>query len=215
MAKNMKKLFTTTTLIGLGLCTTMLILTIFGNSFFEGVKASILITTACITVGGYFSISSCNVLSKNKALGTISFCLIWLSVLLVTISGWTDMSGLFGDITLTLALLSVLFNFIVSNTLKLGKNYKSIQVICMIILCVFILLILSFAYEILKLSDISSLFWIMLILSIVSFITISVLANRSSEDNSGEYVKITKKEYELLLSKSKQLDEILNKKESK
>ena len=87
-------------------------------------------------------------------------------------------------------------------------------VICMIILCVFILLILSFAYEILKLSDVSSLFWIMLILSIVSFITISVLANRSSEDNSGEYVKITKKEYELLLSKSKQLDEILNKKES-
>ena len=56
--------------------------------------------------------------------------------------------------------------------------------------------------------------FILLILSIVSFITISVLANRSSEDNSGEYVKITKKEYELLLSKSKQLDEILNKKES-
>lgn len=215
MKINLKKLFVTGTLVGLGLCTLMLILTIFKINFFEGTKLSLLITTACLTVGGYFSISSYHALNKNKILGIVSFVLIWVSVLLVTISGWIDMSGLFGDITLTIALLSVLFNFIVSNTLKLGKNYKAIQILCNLILSVFIVLILLMTYEILTLTKIGSFFWIMLILSIVSFITISVLANKSKdEETSSEYIKIKKSEYELLLNKAKQLDELLNKKES-
>lgn len=212
MKTSIKKGLITGTLIGLGLCTLMLILTIFKINFFEGTKLSILITTACLTVGGYFSLSSYNVLTKNKTLGLVSFGLIWISVLLVAISGWVNMSGLFGDITLTIALLSVLFNFIVSNTLKLGKNYKVIQIICNLILSVFILLILLMAYEVLTLSKIGSFFWIMLILSIVSFITISVLANKSNDDTTSEYVKIKKSEYDDLLNKAKQLEELLKNK---
>ena len=86
MNQKIKKGIIIGTLLGLGLCATMLILTIFKLSFFEGTKLNILITTACVTVGGYFSISSYNVLTKHRILGIVSFCLIWLSVLLVSIS---------------------------------------------------------------------------------------------------------------------------------
>ena len=212
MKQNVKKLIIGGTLLFLGLCAAMLIATIFGMSFFVGTKLSILITAACLTVGGYFSLSSYNVLTKHKVLGTISFILIWASVILVTISGWVNLEGIFGDITLTLALLSVLFNFIVSNTLKLGKHYRAIQVICNIILCLFILLILLSTYGVVKLADIMTIFWLLLVLSVVSFIIMAVLSNKTQGEekaNDVNFVKIPKTEYEELLQKAKQLDELL------
>ena len=199
------------TLVCLGVCALFLILTIFGISFFEGVKLDILITMATLTVVGYFSLSSYNMLSKNKILAYISFALIIVSALLVVISTWADIgdSGLFFKITVTIALISILFIFIVSTNLKLGHKLVAVQVVCQLILGVFVLLSILLTFGITFWNN--TLFFVMLVLSIVAFIAISVLSNKANVDSLGEgYVKITKTEYEELLAKAKQLEELQN-----
>lgn len=217
MKNNIKKSLTIGTIIGLSLCALMLILTIFGISFFDGIKLKILITCACFTVGGYFSISSYSALNRNKPLGIVSFCLIWMSVVLILISAWFSTSSVFGDITLTIALLSVLFNFIVSNMLKLGKHYLIIQIICNIIIGLLILFILLLAYGVMKFKSIVTLFWLLIVLSVVSFILMSVLSSKFRTDDKTEqnFVKIPKSDYDELLKKAKQLDDILASKDKK
>ncbi len=221
MKNNIKKGLTIGTIVGLGICALMLILTIFGISFFDGTKLKILITFACLTVGGYFSISSYSALGRNKTLGIISFCLIWMSVVLILISAWFSTPSVFGDITLAIALLSVLFNFIVSNVLKLGKHYLIIQIICDLIISLLILFILLLAYGVVKFKAITTFFWLLIVLSVVAFILMSVLSSKfrneeKSDDNGTQnYIKIPKSEYDELLKKAKQLDDILASKDEK
>ena len=77
------------------------------------------------------------------------------------------------------------------------------------------MLILISSYGWIELEDILTLFWITIILSVVSIITISILANKVQGDTIVEskdgYVKIAKKEYEELLAKAKELEELKNK----
>lgn len=210
MNPKVRKYITAGTLMGLGVCTLMLILSIFGLSFFEGVKLSILITIASFTVGGYFSISSYYMLEKHKIFGILSFVFIWLSVLLVSISSWVEFSTLMVDITITISLFSVLFNFIVSNNLKLGKNYIVIQIVCDVIICIFVLLIILFSYEIVAFKSVVTLFWLLLILSLVSLILMTILSRKGQIDtiDDKDFVKISRKEYEELLNKAKELEDL-------
>jgi len=206
----MKKSLTIGTLVSLGIVAIMLIVSLFGFSFFEGVKLNLLITFACLTVGGYFSISSYNVLQKNKILGYIGLVFIWFAVILVLLSSWVNFGKLMANVTFTIAFVSVIFNFITSNNLKLGKNYLAVQVVCNIVICVFVLICLLMIYGVMK---IGTLFWLMLILSVVSFIVVSVLASKFQGDRVDDnYVKIAKAEYEDLLAKSRMLEEMLNSK---
>ena len=209
----MKKGLTIGTLASLGACALMLILTVFGISFFEGVKGSILATVATLTAAGYFGLRSNTMLSKNKILGYVSFGLIGLSLIFMILFIWGIVKNdIFNYAVLTVSLLSVLFIFLVSNNLKLGKQYFVVQIICDAILSLLIILILVCSYGWVKLDDIASLFWIVVILSVVASITISVLANKVQGDNiiesKGNYVKITKAEYEELLAKAKELEEL-------
>ena len=212
----MKKGLTIGTLVALGACALMLILSVFGISFFEGVKGSILATTATLTAAGYFGLRSNTMLSKNKILGYISFGLIGLSLIFMILFIWSIVeNGIFNLAVLTVSLLSVLFIFLVSNNLKLGKQFLPVQIICEAILSLLIVLILISSYGWIELEDILTLFWITIILSVVSIITISILANKVQGDTIVEskdgYVKIAKKEYEELLAKAKELKELKNK----
>ncbi|MBE6124477.1 MAG: hypothetical protein E7184_02995 [Erysipelotrichaceae bacterium] len=207
----MKKGLTIGTLIGLGLCALMLILSILGISFFKGTRLDLLLIVATLTVGGYFSISSAEVLKRNKTLGIVSTSLIGVAVVLVISTVLFDTGSVFGDVTFTFALLSVLFNFIVSTKLKLGNKQFLVQIGSYSILSIFILLCVLSIFGVLKIGDILSVFLILLVLSIVSFVTVSVLANKSADYVSEEYVKITKKEYEELKEKAKKYDELKGK----
>ena len=84
----MKKSLIIATLASLGACALMLILSVFGISFFEGVKGSILATVATLTAAGYFGIRSHTMLSKNKILGYVSFGLIGLSMIFMVLFIW-------------------------------------------------------------------------------------------------------------------------------
>ncbi len=199
------------TLVCLGVCALFLILTIFGINFFTGVKLNVLITFATLTVVGYFSLSSYNMLAKNKILSYVSFGLIVVSALLVVISTWADVgdNGLFFQITVTIALISVFFIFIVSTNLRLGHKLMAVQIVCQLVLGIFVLLSILLTFGISFWNN--TLFFVMLVLSIVAFITISVLSNKANVEGVGEgYVKITKTEYEELLAKAKQLEELQN-----
>ena len=98
---------------------------------------------------------------------------------------------------------------------NLGKQFFIVQIVCDAILSLLIVLILVCSYGWIKLDDISTLFWIVIILSVVAFITISVLASKVQGDNvaeaKGNYVKISRSEYEELLAKAKELEELKSK----
>lgn len=215
----MKKGLIIATLAGLGACALMLILTVLGIgklNFLEGTQGHILATVATLTAAGYFSIRSHTMLSKNKILGYVSFGLICLSLIFMILFIWNIVTGaIFNKAVLTIALLSVLFIFLVSNNLKLGKQFLVVQIICEAILSLLILLILLSSYGVIKLGEILSLFIINIILAVVAFITISVLANKVQGDEINDtktgYVKITKAEYEELLEKAKELELLKNK----
>ena len=120
----MKKGLTIGTLTCLGACALMLILSVFGISFFEGYKGSILATVATFTAAGYFGLRSNTMLTKNKVMGYVSFGLIVLSLIFMILFIWAEVdSTLFNMMVLTVSLISVLFIFLVSNNLKLGKKY--------------------------------------------------------------------------------------------
>jgi len=212
----MKKGLIIATLASLGACALMLILTVFGINFLEGVKGSVLATVATLTAAGYFSISSHTMLSKNKTLGYVSFGLIGLSLIFMVLFIWKLVeNAIFNKAVLTVALLSVLFIFLVSNNLKLGKKFRIVQIVCDAILSLLILLILLSSYGVVKLGDILSLFIINIILAVVAFITISVLANKVQGDEISDvktgYVRITKAEYEELLAKAEELESLKTK----
>lgn len=210
----MKKGITIGTLVGLTLCALMLILSILGINFFKGVKFNFLLTVATLTAGGYFAIGSSEIIKKNKYLGLVSTCLILVAVILVITTVWINTNSLFGKITFSFALLSVLFNFIVSTKLKLGKNQFLFQIGSYLVLSIFILLCILAIFKVIKISKILTIFLIFLVLSIVSFIAMSVLANKSFDYETDEYIKISKNEYLELKEKAKKYDE-LQKKESK
>lgn len=212
----MKKGLTIATLASLGICALMLILTVLQIvNFFEGTMGSLLATVATITAAGYFSLRSNTMLTKNKILGYISFSLIALSLIFMVLFIWgVVQNDIFNYAVLTISLISVLFIFLVSNGLKLGRKFLVIQIISDVILSLLIILILTLSYGWMDLNDISAFFWITVILSIAAFITLSVLANKVQSDETEVktgYIKITKAEYEELLSKAKELESLKNK----
>lgn len=214
----MKKGLTIGTLGCLGACALMLIISVITGlkvNFFEGAKGSILATTATLTAAGYFGIRSNNMLSKNKILGYVSFGLIGLSLLFMVLFIWKIIDNrIFNLAVLTVSLLSVLFIFLVSNGLKLGKKFLVVQVVSDAILSLLIIFILISSYGWIELGDVLIPFLINIILSVVAFITISVLANKVQGDENEikkDYVKITKAEYDELLAKAKELEELKSK----
>ena len=214
----MKKGLTIGTLGCLGACALMLIISVITGlkvNFFEGVKGSILATTATLTAAGYFGIRSNNMLSKNKILGYVSFGLIGLSLLFMVLFIWKIIDNrIFNLAVLTVSLLSVLFIFLVSNGLKLGRKFLVVQVVSDAILSLLIIFILISSYGWIELGDVLIPFLINIILSVVAFITISVLANKVQGDENEikkDYVKITKAEYDEILAKAKELEELKSK----
>lgn len=197
------------TLISLGLCAIMLILSIFGISFFEGVKADILISFAALTAGGIFAISSVNLIKYNKKIAYISLGAICLAVLLIIINTFTEIGGVFADITFTVATLSILFNVIVSGNLKLQKRLLAVQIIAYVVvglLCTYLILMNFGVFDFSKTWEIML---VLIILTVAMLITLAVVSNKapSVEQTSKDYVKIPRSEYEELLTKAKKYDE--------
>ena len=212
MAK-IKKIVTVSTIVSTIITSLVLILLVFDTKLFGKVNGDMLITFACLGIGGFFAINSINMLTKNRIIGLVSLGLIVASVFMIILSTWLN----FGDetflkITISLGFLSLLFNIIVSSGLDLGRSklFWQIMVYFIVFLTdVIITLVIFGAINILYVLP-----WLLtlIILSIVGVIILKVLAKRSVSNvivENKDMISIPKSEYALLKEKAQKYDELM------
>lgn len=208
-----RKILSILTIVFTGVLSLLLIMWLFGLDILGANKLKIYMTLGSLAVGGFFAINSLNMTIKNKPLGWVSFGLITGAVFLIILTFWLNIQNdIVRNITITLGLISVLFNIIVSSGLDLGKTQLAIQIIVYIVvgaLDVFATLLIFGALDIAKTWT-----WLvtLIILSIVGIIVLKVLAKKKIANNLIEddsVVKVSKQEYLKLVEKAKLYDQMI------
>ena len=207
----MKKKFSIFTLAFVFISALIAILALFGAFKIKGFVADLLFTCLTLAVAGLLTLNSCTMLERKNKLAIVSMSLIGASALLVIISFWTNASSssAYTDITLTLCILSVCFNLIVSNILKLQNKYLYIQIasyVCFAVVAVF-LIAASWGSDII--GDSSKIFILFLILSLLGLGVLAVISKKQTNDTDAkekDYIKITKEEYQELLNIKKEFE---------
>ena len=203
------------TIVATGIASLLLILLIFDINIFGNGFLSVLITFASLSIGGFFAINSLNMVAKNKIIGWISVGLISASVFLIILSSWVDLSGIVLDITLSIGLLSVLFNIIVSSGLELGKKKLPIQIIVYVLVAITDVIATLGILGAIKISSILEIFLVLIILSVVGVVVLKILGKKlvaDTTEESKDTIRISKAEYDLLVEKAKMYDSIISEK---
>ena len=209
----MKKSFSIFTIISVVISALIAISALFGIFKLEGAIADLLFTFLTLSVAGILTLNSCAMLERKNKLALVSLALIATSALLVIIALWTSVtsSDLYMNITLTLCILSVCFNLITSNVLKLQNRYLYMQIasyICFAVLAGF-LVAASWGDDVI--SDNLKIFLLFLILSLLGMGVLAVLSKKQVEDSNvkgKDFVRISKAEYEELLNAKKELEKL-------
>ena len=106
----MKKGVTIATLVSLGLCGVILILSIFGVFEFSGIVFKLLLTFATIVAAGSITLNPLTLVQAKNKWGYVSIALILTSSILVLLMIWIDaireISVLF-KLTGTISILSI------------------------------------------------------------------------------------------------------------
>lgn len=203
----MKKKVSLFTLIFVCLSALIAILGLFNFLKIKGVISDLLFSFLILSVAGLLTLNSCAMLERKNKLSLVSLGLIFGSALLVIISLWTNISskGIYLDLTLTLCIISVCFNLILSYILKLQNKYLFIQIMFYICFSIFSIFLIAASWG----SDIISkelkLFILFIILSFVGMGVLSVLSKKQGTEEVRDYIKISKKEYEELLKAKEEL----------
>ena len=211
-----KKILSIATIVSIAILSLLLILLLFDNNIFGDSMLNIVITFASLGIGGFFAINSLNMIDKNKVLGWVSLGLIAGSVVLIIFGVWLDLAeGILLNITLSLGLLSILFNIIVSSGLSLGKSKMIWQVVVYIIVGITDLMATLAIFGAIDLGDVLPWFLSLIILSIVGVVVLKVLAKKSTGDSApsipANMISITKEEYAILQDKARKYDELMAK----
>ena len=210
-----RKILSIVTIVFTVLLSLFLILWLFGLDLLGGNKLKVYLTLGSLAVGGFFAINSLNMTIKNKTLGWVSFGLITGAVFLIILTSWLNIkNSTVSNITITLGLLSVLFNIIVSSGLDLGKSQLAIQIIVYIIVGILDVFATLLIFGVLDISKVWAWLVTLILVSIVGVIVLKVLAKRRVagaliEDDS--VVKVPKKEYAMLIEKARLYDELVAK----
>ncbi len=209
-----KKILSILTIVFTAIVSLLLILALFKINFLGDVSLQIYVTLGSLAIGGFFAISSLMMVPKNKIIGWLSLGLISGSVFLIILSVWLDLgNSTLLNITISLGLLSVLFNIIVSIGLDLGKLYLIIQIVVYMLVGIVDILSTLAIFGVIDLGSIVAIFLTLIILSLVGIITLKVLAKRKVSNNTIEeknIIKISKEEYALLIEKAKKYDEYIS-----
>lgn len=202
------------TIISAVVVSLFLIIWLFGADLLGSLKSNIYLTLGSIAVGGFFAINSLNMVLKNKILGYVSFGLITGSVVLIILTSWLNLNNsTLTNIMVSLGLLSVLFNIIVSSGLDLGKTLLAVQIPVYIIAGITDLVSTLIIFGALDISKMFALFLALIIVTIVGIIILKVLAKRQVTNeilDEKEMVKISKSEYAILIDKAKKYDELMS-----
>lgn len=209
-----KKIVTIATIISTCVVSLLLILLLFGTKLFGDSNLKMLITFVSLGIGGFFAINSMNMLGKNKVIGLISLGLIIASVVLILLSTWISLGNeVYAKIMFSLGLLSVLFNIIVSSSLNLGRNKMIWQILVYIVVAITDLIATLSIFGVIDLGEVIPWFLTLIILSIFGVIILKVFSKKTLSDmieTEKDIVKISKKEYDMLLEKASKYDEIIS-----
>ncbi len=210
-----RKILSIVTIVFTALLSLLLIFWLFGLDLLGDNKLKVFLTLGSLAVGGFFAINSLNMTIKNKTLGWVSFGLITGAVFLIILTSWLNVkNNTISNITITLGLISVLFNIIVSSGLDLGKSHLAIQIIVYIIVGVLDVFATLLIFGVLDISKVWAWLVTLILVALVGVIVLKVLAKRIIagaliEDDS--MVKVSKKEYAMLIEKAKLYDELIAK----
>ncbi|MDY5676254.1 MAG: hypothetical protein SPK63_00435 [Eubacteriales bacterium] len=210
-----RKILSIVTIVFTALLSLLLIFWLFGLDLLGDNKLKVFLTLGSLAVGGFFAINSLNMTIKNKTLGWVSFGLITGAVFLIILTSWLNVkNNTVSNITITLGLISVLFNIIVSSGLDLGKSHLAIQIIVYIIVGVLDVFATLLIFGVLDISKVWAWLVTLILVALVGVIVLKVLAKRIIagaliEDDS--MVKVSKKEYAMLIEKAKLYDELIAK----
>ena len=201
------------------ICVGLLIGAIFGLPAFEAPVLNILLCFAVVGVGAFMAIGSVEIFNKNKIVSIVTLSLLGslgLFALIVFISNFKT-PDIFNRITGILAIGTVFFNIIVSNYIKLRKNYFVLQIITYVAICIIdiLLTILICGVQIFEVPFMPQLFGVLCLVTFALICTVLILASRirkvatTDEDTrkAKNTVTISKQEYEDLLNKIKLLEE--------
>lgn len=208
----MKKKISLATLVCIGISAIIAILALFGAFELKGAIASLLFTTLTLSASGILLLNSCEQIEKKHKAALAGVGLITFSAILVTLCFWTDLDEVdfYFKSTLTLSTISVCYNFISSSILKMGQNYKVLQILSYICYSVTSLFLILMFLNGIDLDDVSKVFILFVILSLFAIFTLKVLAKKKPVDAEDKnYIKITKAEYNDLLAKKAQLEKLL------
>jgi len=200
----MKKKISVFTIIFVVLSAFIPILALFNAVELKGTVADLLFTFLTLSVAGILTLNSCTMLERKNKLAIISLSLISASALLVIIALWSTASSFnaYMNITLTLCILSVCFNLVTSNILKLQNKYLIVQISSYACFAVISIFLISASWGSSLIANQTKLFILFLILSLLGIGILSVLSKKQSEAPNEDkgYIKIAKKEYEELLN---------------
>lgn len=214
-----RKILSIVTIISAVIVSLLFIMQLFGIDFLGDFKGNIYFTFGSLAVGGFFAINSLNMILKNKIIGWVSFGLIAGSVILIILTSWLNLTNAtLINFMISLGLLSVLFNIIVSSGLDLGKSYLTIQIPVYIIAGIADLVSTLIIFGVLDISKMFALFLSIIIVTIVGIIILKVLAKKKVTNeilDEKDMVKISKTEYSILIDKAKKYDELMSKNNSK
>lgn len=210
----MKKKVSLFTLMFVALSALIAILALFGVFSLKGAVVDSLFTCLTLAVAGLLTINSCTMLERKNKLAVISFGLIAGSALLVIIALWSNISSsnLYMEITLTLCILSVCFNLITSNILKLRNKYLHVQVASYICFALVAGFLVASAWGSTIISDGVKVFVLFIILSLMGMGILAVLSKRQGDEIiSKDYIKISKQEYDDLIKAKEELAKLKGK----
>ena len=210
-----KKIISYTTIVATAITGLTLIMLLFDTKLFGEINLKMLLTLVTVGVGGFFAINSMNMISKNKVIGWVSLGLIFGSVLLIVLAVWINFdSEIYGKLTFTLGLVSILFNVIVSSGLALGRSKMIWQVLVYFVVFVSVLIAVLSIFGVVNLIEMLPFFLMMVILSVIGVIILKVLSKKAVQDlveENKDMVKISKIEYAMLVDKAKKYDELMSK----
>ena len=210
-----KKIISYATIVATAITGLTLIMLLFDTKLFGDLNLKMLLTLVTVGIGGFFAINSMNMISKNKVIGWVSLGLIFSSVLLIVLAVWINFdSEIYGRLTFTLGLVSILFNVIVSSGLALGRSKMIWQVLVYIVVFVSVLIAVLAIFGVVNLIEMLPFFLMMVILSVIGVIILKVLSKKVVQDlveENKDMVKISKTEYAMLIDKAKKYDELMSK----
>ena len=212
MARKIRKCLTAISIISLLVIVGILISAIFGAKVFNGLTLKILLTCALLTTSSAFSITALGYYSKKRIISIVTLCSLAVLSTFVLIIIWTKTFGIFAQITLTLAIATILFCIIISNNIKLEKRFFKFQILSYIIIGLADIYLTMVVWGLVswKKPFVIQSFVINMILAFAVICILGILSRRNVLDEptkpQKDTITIKKEEYEMLKTRIAELE---------